>query len=162
MKKINKKLLLSTSLLMPILPIFATISCNNKKINEEKFDLTKLETGFHTIKDGAQEGLPGGYYFVLNNPKDEGDMNTMKNALGNHYKSLLNDKLINNNNKPSEEDFVIPNITLNQVAILTEGSTIELSADGPMRPPYAAYMQGGLSYSHVKIALDGVLKELGI
>lgn len=43
-----------------------------------------------------------------------------------------------------------------------EGSTIELSADGPMRPPYAAYMQGGLSYSHVKIALDGVLKELGI
>ena len=43
-----------------------------------------------------------------------------------------------------------------------EGSTIELSADGPMRPPYAAYMQGGLSYSHVEIALDGVLKELGI
>lgn len=43
-----------------------------------------------------------------------------------------------------------------------EGSTIELSADGPLRPPYAAYMQGGLNYSHVKIALNGVLKELGI
>ena len=43
-----------------------------------------------------------------------------------------------------------------------EGSTIELSADGPMRPPYAAYMQGGLNYAHVKIALNGVLKELGI
>ncbi len=43
-----------------------------------------------------------------------------------------------------------------------EGSTIELSADGPLRPPYAAYMQGGLSYSHVKIALNGVLDELGI
>ena len=43
-----------------------------------------------------------------------------------------------------------------------EGSTIELSADGPMRPPYAAYMQGGLNYAHVKIALDGVLKELGL
>lgn len=42
-----------------------------------------------------------------------------------------------------------------------EGSTIELSADGPMRAPYAAYMQGGLNYAHVKIALDGVLKELG-
>lgn len=41
-----------------------------------------------------------------------------------------------------------------------EGSTIELSADGPMRPPYAAYMQGGLNYSHVKIALAGVLYEL--
>lgn len=43
-----------------------------------------------------------------------------------------------------------------------EGSTIELSADGPMRPPYAAYMQGGLNYAHVKIALNGVLKELGL
>lgn len=43
-----------------------------------------------------------------------------------------------------------------------EGSTIELSADGPMRPPYAAYMQGGLNYAHVKIALNGILKELGM
>ena len=43
-----------------------------------------------------------------------------------------------------------------------EGSTIELSADGPMPPPYAAYMQGGLNYAHVKIALNGILKELGI
>src|SRR5574344_237428 len=43
-----------------------------------------------------------------------------------------------------------------------EGSTIELSADGPMRAPYVAYMQGGLNYAHVKIALDGVLKELGL
>ncbi len=41
-----------------------------------------------------------------------------------------------------------------------EGSTIELSADGPIRPPYAIYMQGGLSYYHVKIALIGILDEL--
>lgn len=41
-----------------------------------------------------------------------------------------------------------------------EGSTIELSADGPIRPPYAVYMQGGLSYYHVKIALKGILDEL--
>lgn len=41
-----------------------------------------------------------------------------------------------------------------------EGSTIELSADGPCRPPYAVYMQGGLSYFHVKLALIGILKEL--
>lgn len=41
-----------------------------------------------------------------------------------------------------------------------EGSTIELSADGPVRPPYAAYMQGGLNYAHVKIALKGVLNEI--
>ena len=41
-----------------------------------------------------------------------------------------------------------------------EGSTIELSADGPMRPPYVAYMQGGLNYAHVKICLEEMVKKL--
>ncbi len=41
-----------------------------------------------------------------------------------------------------------------------EGSTIELSADGPMRAPYVAYMQGGLTYSHVKIALEKFLDKI--
>ena len=42
-----------------------------------------------------------------------------------------------------------------------EGSTIELSADGPMRAPYVAYMQGGLNYAHVKIALEKILDAVG-
>lgn len=42
-----------------------------------------------------------------------------------------------------------------------EGSTIELSADGPMRPPYAVYMQGGLTYSHVKIVLREIFEKVG-
>lgn len=41
-----------------------------------------------------------------------------------------------------------------------EGSTIELSADGPVRPPYAVYMQGGLNYAHVKIALKGIVEKV--
>lgn len=41
-----------------------------------------------------------------------------------------------------------------------EGSTIELSADGPMRQPYVAYMQGGLTYAHVKIALEKILDKV--
>lgn len=41
-----------------------------------------------------------------------------------------------------------------------EGSTIELSADGPVREPYAVYMQGGLNYAHVKIALKGIVERL--
>lgn len=41
-----------------------------------------------------------------------------------------------------------------------EGSTIELSADGPMRAPYVAYMQGGLNYAHVKIALAKILDKV--
>ena len=32
-----------------------------------------------------------------------------------------------------------------------QGSSIELSADGPIRAPYIAYMQGGVTYEHVKI-----------
>lgn len=39
-----------------------------------------------------------------------------------------------------------------------EGSTIELSADGPLREPFAAYVQGGLSYLHVKLAIRGLLE----
>jgi cystathionine beta-lyase family protein involved in aluminum resistance len=39
-----------------------------------------------------------------------------------------------------------------------EGSTIELSADGPMRPPYTGFFQGGLSYLHVKCVLEDALE----
>jgi cystathionine beta-lyase family protein involved in aluminum resistance len=42
-----------------------------------------------------------------------------------------------------------------------EGSTIELSGDGPLRPPYVAYVQGGLTYMHVKLAVKGIL-EMGL
>jgi len=34
-----------------------------------------------------------------------------------------------------------------------QGASIELTADGPTRPPYVAYVQGGLTYSHVKMAV---------
>lgn len=44
-----------------------------------------------------------------------------------------------------------------------EGSSIELSADGPIRPPYVAYMQGGLTYESAKLAIcfavDNMLKD---
>lgn len=34
-----------------------------------------------------------------------------------------------------------------------QGSSIELSADAPIRPPYTAYFQGGLTYEHLKLTL---------
>ena len=40
------------------------------------------------------------------------------------------------------------------------GASIELSADGPIRPPYTAYMQGGLTYTHGKIALAEALRRM--
>ncbi|KZZ82753.1 methionine gamma-lyase family protein [Bacillus sp. SJS] len=41
-----------------------------------------------------------------------------------------------------------------------QGASIELSADGPLRSPYTAYVQGGLTYSHVKIAVCSALDFL--
>lgn len=38
-----------------------------------------------------------------------------------------------------------------------QGSSIELSADGPIKPPYAVYFQGGLTWYHAKL---GILKSL--
>jgi cystathionine beta-lyase family protein involved in aluminum resistance len=38
-----------------------------------------------------------------------------------------------------------------------QGASIELSADGPMKPPYTAYFQGGLTWQHAKF---GILMSL--
>lgn len=40
------------------------------------------------------------------------------------------------------------------------GASIELSADGPVKPPYVAYFQGGLTYEHGKYALERILNKL--
>jgi len=40
------------------------------------------------------------------------------------------------------------------------GSTIELSADAPMRPPYSVFLQGGLTYCHTRFALKKILEAL--
>jgi hypothetical protein len=37
---------------------------------------------------------------------------------------------------------------------------IELSADGPIREPYEAYVQGGLTYEHVKLAVTRAVTQL--
>ena len=37
-----------------------------------------------------------------------------------------------------------------------QGSSIELSADAPIKPPYIGYLQGGLTYEHCKIALKNM------
>jgi cystathionine beta-lyase family protein involved in aluminum resistance len=41
-----------------------------------------------------------------------------------------------------------------------QGSSIELSADGPMRPPYTAYFQGGLTWEHAKLGILMSLQKL--
>jgi cystathionine beta-lyase family protein involved in aluminum resistance len=41
-----------------------------------------------------------------------------------------------------------------------QGSSIELSADGPIKPPYAVYFQGGLTWTHAKLGILKSLEEL--
>ncbi|MFI8686140.1 aminotransferase class I/II-fold pyridoxal phosphate-dependent enzyme [Rossellomorea sp. NPDC077527] len=59
------------------------------------------------------------------------------------------------NYMPGYEDDVIM-----AAGTFIQGSSIELSADGPIRPPYVAYVQGGLTYSHVKIAVCSAVDNL--
>lgn len=49
---------------------------------------------------------------------------------------------------PGYEDEVIM-----AAGCFVQGSSIELSADAPIKPPYIGYLQGGLTYEHAKIAL---------
>ena len=41
-----------------------------------------------------------------------------------------------------------------------QGSTMELSADGPIREPYAVYFQGGLTWYHAKLGILMSLQEM--
>lgn len=41
-----------------------------------------------------------------------------------------------------------------------QGSSIEMSSDGPIRPPYIAYYQGGLTYEHAKMGVMKTLNDL--
>lgn len=42
----------------------------------------------------------------------------------------------------------------------TSGSSIEISCDGPVRPPYVAYLQGGLTYAYGKMAVIDAVEML--
>jgi cystathionine beta-lyase family protein involved in aluminum resistance len=53
---------------------------------------------------------------------------------------------------PGYEDQVIM-----AAGAFVQGSSIELSADGPMREPYIVYFQGGITYEHSKF---GVIMSL--
>ena len=41
-----------------------------------------------------------------------------------------------------------------------QGSSIELSCDGPRRSPFVAYLQGGLTYQHVRYALLRIMSVM--
>ncbi|UPM52886.1 aminotransferase class I/II-fold pyridoxal phosphate-dependent enzyme [Gottfriedia acidiceleris] len=59
------------------------------------------------------------------------------------------------NYMPGYEDDVIM-----AAGTFIQGASIELTADGPIRAPYVAYVQGGLTYAHVKIAICSAVNSL--
>ncbi|MEL4024524.1 aminotransferase class I/II-fold pyridoxal phosphate-dependent enzyme [Lysinibacillus endophyticus] len=56
---------------------------------------------------------------------------------------------------PGYEDDVIM-----AAGTFVQGSSIELTADGPIRPPFTAYVQGGLTYEHVKYAICSAVQKI--
>lgn len=56
---------------------------------------------------------------------------------------------------PGYEDDVIM-----AAGTFVQGASIELSADGPIREPYEVYVQGGLTYEHVKLAVTRAVEEM--
>ncbi len=53
-----------------------------------------------------------------------------------------------------------PDEVIMAAGAFTQGSSIEISADGPIRPPYVAYMQGGLTYESGKLAVMRAASEV--
>ena len=41
-----------------------------------------------------------------------------------------------------------------------DGSTSELSADGPLREPYIVFCQGGTHWTHISLILEKIIKEI--
>lgn len=63
----------------------------------------------------------------------------------------------------SPEPWAMPgyqNEVIMAAGAFTQGSSIEISADGPIRPPYIAYMQGGLTYESGKLAVMQAASEV--
>ena len=58
-------------------------------------------------------------------------------------------------NMPGYEDKVVM-----AAGCFVDGASIELSCDAPLREPYNAFIQGGLTYEHVVIALKEILSRL--
>src|SRR5690606_948523 len=72
-------------------------------------------------------------------------MNSRVNSFVTPYPSLM----------PGYEDDVIM-----AAGTFIQGSSIELSADGAIRAPYTAFVQRGLTYAHVKLAIIEAVKVM--
>lgn len=56
---------------------------------------------------------------------------------------------------PGYEDLVVM-----AAGTFIQGASLELTSDGPLRPPYTLYVQGGLTYEHVKLAVTHAVHDV--
>lgn len=88
---------------------------------------------------------------IFNNEKD----------LINYCVGIQNGSPIDANAKPTPWDMPgYDSKVIMASGSFTQGSSIEISCDGPIRPPYIAYQQGSLTYDYGKLALEKALQEL--
>ena len=88
---------------------------------------------------------------IFNNEKD----------LINYCVGIQNGSPIDANAKPTPWDMPgYDSKVIMASGSFTQGSSIEISCDGPIRPPYIAYQQGSLTYEYGKLALEKALQEL--
>lgn len=88
---------------------------------------------------------------IFNNEKD----------LINYCIGIQNGSPIDSSAKPTPWDMPgYDNKVIMASGSFTQGSSIEISCDGPIRPPYIAYQQGSLTYEYGKLALEKAVEEL--
>lgn len=84
-----------------------------------------------------------------------------ENDLINYCVGIQNGSPIDSSAKPTPWDMPgYDNKVIMASGSFTQGSSIEISCDGPIRPPYIAYQQGSLTYEYGKLALEKALEEL--
>ena len=90
---------------------------------------------------------------IFNNPSD-----LIRYTQGIQMGSLIDSNAIPEpSDMPGYDDKVIM-----ASGAFTQGSSIELSCDGPIRPPYIAYQQGGLTYEYGKLGLISAIKNIKV
>ena len=101
-----------------------------------------------------------GYNIINNNINDIvlGIVFNDKDKLINYVKAIQEVSAVDSNFSPIPSDMPgYDNQIIMASGSFTDGSSIELSCDGPIREPYIAYMQGSLTYEYGKI---GIIKAL--
>ena len=98
----------------------------------------------------------------------------MKNEYGDNHSNNACDRDLNRKTKRNNDKSEVQNnrclyLSLIHIWAFVQGSSIELSADGPIKEPYAVYFQGGLTWAHAKLGIlmslqklyeKGIVKEL--